>query len=113
MLAGAMRVLVGVNTVLLLACVQNVYNHFSDMWTFVNSRACADEHIRNEGGILLNTLCSHYTSLSSRISLEALVTTVVHLNYHLIIAMVILANVWLFFPSWLFHQPRTAKLLAT
>jgi hypothetical protein len=76
-----------VNSLLVAACMQNVVRHYYDMWVFVYSTACTDGETRAGGGVLLNHLCQHYARLSDFTSIENFVTTIVHLNYHLIIVM--------------------------
>ena len=78
-----------VNALLILACVQNVTRHYWNMWQFRYSAVCMDDRIRESGGPLLTHLCQYYARLSDFTSIENLATTIVHLNYHLIIVMIL------------------------
>lgn len=84
-----MHISVLVNSLLILACVQNVVRHYWNMWVFRYSVVCTDPQIRDSGGPLLSHLCDYYARLSDFTSVENLATTIVHLNYHLIAFMVV------------------------
>lgn len=70
-----------INTILVGAIVQTIFNHYYEQRVFVNGLACTNTTIRANGGRLLNHLCDKYDKLSNYGSLQNIVTTTVYLGY--------------------------------
>lgn len=78
-----------INSCLVVACIQNLYCHYNNIYTFISSPACVDTNIREAGGPLLNYHCYNAREEFKYTSVQNLMVTSLYVNYTLIIVLML------------------------
>lgn len=78
-----------INSCLVVACIQNMYCHYNNIYIFISSPACTDTNIREAGGVLLNYHCYNARDEFKYTSVQNLMVTSLYVNYTLVIILMI------------------------